>query len=311
MDLRATDLLGALAAPQPGGALSLMIAYTAPAGAGFPRGVPPRYDGPMLRRLRTLHNRLRALRGARAGGACPVCDDRALRPRHADPHRFLLACQGCGHIWAPAPPDPGTLRRLHGRQHLRAIEEALGGGPGPGGWEGWARFKEQLLLDLGLEALERAAAGRPEALDIGCGHGKLLELLQRRGWRCTGVDFSDGVAGLPRPRGINVIQADITTHYLPPRRFLLVAMTHVLEHLADPARVLRQVGQALTGPGRLLLEVPLFVEEDDLCHQRFFSPHSLQLLVQRAGLRPLERRTYADALNPARENLVLLCGAAG
>jgi SAM-dependent methyltransferase len=71
------------------------------------------------------------------------------------------------------------------------------------------------------------------ALDLACGEGRNAVWLAERGWRVTGVDFSDvalaKAAELAASRGVDVdwIAADVLDHEPEPRAFDLVAVLYL------------------------------------------------------------------------------------
>ena len=98
------------------------------------------------------------------------------------------------------------------------------------------------------------------ALDLACAEGRNSVWLAERGWKVTGVDFSDpGLAKgerLAEERGVSVhwVLADLLEYVPPPDAFDLVAMLY----LQLPAAELREVLTRATGavaPGGVLLVV--------------------------------------------------------
>jgi len=260
-------------------------------------------SGTLLKLASRLVGRLRApLADPRQ---CPACNAARLRARRAGQSRKILECRACGHLFAAEPPDERALEDLHSPDHFAMIEKELGCRDNPDAWEGWKAWKEELLDFFGID---RSDAQARRVLDVGCGHGKLLELLADRGWECVGVDLSAAVDDLRLPPGIRIIRAAFDQHDFGEDRFDLAAMVHVLEHFVDPAAALGKTRRLLKVDGRLLVEVPLFIDLDDLHHQHFFSPDSLRHVLEKTGFAPLKERTYRDGLNPERENLVVLCG---
>ncbi len=131
--------------------------------------------------------------------------------------------------------------------------------------EDWNRKYEE--SDLLFEAepnrflvaeVEGLAPGR--ALDLACGAGRNAVWLAERGWRVTGVDFSE--VGLARARrraaargvGIEWVLADLREYVPPPGAFDLVAVLYL--HLPAPERRV-VLGRAAAGvaPGGTLLVV--------------------------------------------------------
>lgn len=111
----------------------------------------------------------------------------------------------------------------------------------------------------GVAALERAlkfvAKGR-KALDVGCGcEGRYINILQKRGFHCTGLDISHEMIVLARKRNPKAQFAvgDICTWRLP-RQYDLITAWDSLFHLplTRHEAVLRKLCRGLTKQGVLL-----------------------------------------------------------
>lgn len=119
-----------------------------------------------------------------------------------------------------------------------------------------APLEERTLAGL-HEALSLELRGLPPAapvLDFGCGSGAWLARLSRLGFTdLTGVD-----AG-PRPAfaGMAFIQADLDAAWRPTgRRYRVVTMIEVIEHLANPGLALQAISGALADDGMALVTSP-------------------------------------------------------
>lgn len=95
-------------------------------------------------------------------------------------------------------------------------------------------------------------------LDIGCGYAQALEHFRTKGMICSGFDPAPEAVGHARNQGLEVSQAGLERmDVFSGRRFDVVTMFHVLEHLADPVAVLTEIRDDVIEPGGLLvLEVP-------------------------------------------------------
>ena len=91
-------------------------------------------------------------------------------------------------------------------------------------------------------------------LEIGCAEGVLLRMLETLGAECHGVDINaDAVSRAAHSR---IVQA--TADELPhaDESFDVCISSHVIEHLEDPADLLRQAGRVLKPGGVLVLLYP-------------------------------------------------------
>jgi 2-polyprenyl-3-methyl-5-hydroxy-6-metoxy-1,4-benzoquinol methylase len=133
-------------------------------------------------------------------------------------------------------------------------------------------------------------------LDLGCGSGLALDLLKDMGWRTTGLEPHPQAADVARRSGHEVFCQSATAPLPPGRTFDLIIVSHVLEHVHSPTRMLTQVRPLLTpGTGRMVIEVPnleslftplfqgLATAFDSPRHLYMFSPITLEQLLTRAG----------------------------
>ncbi|MBX6390621.1 MAG: class I SAM-dependent methyltransferase [Frankia sp.] len=156
------------------------------------------------------------------------------------------------------------------------------------------------------------------ALDCGCGAGDNARLLTQRGWRVTGVTIDPAEGAAAAAHCAAVVLADLTAG-LPfaagegtpagdpapgaaAGPFDLVVLSHVLEHLADPAALLAEARRVLAPGGRIAVALPNVLHYRqraeflrgrfeytetglmDATHLRFFTVTSARRLVESAGL---------------------------
>lgn len=98
-------------------------------------------------------------------------------------------------------------------------------------------------------------------VDIGCGDGRLLEVIRRLGppsWQLSGIEIGEGAARKAEAKGFEVRAGDIESMDLTQwaQRFDLALMHHVIEHVRDPRDVLRKLSGLLRAGGVLSIETP-------------------------------------------------------
>lgn len=86
-------------------------------------------------------------------------------------------------------------------------------------------------------ALERTRGGT--VLDVGCGRGEWLQLLQRENIEARGIDLNTVMVAECRALGVAVEQADVLTHLrgLPESSLAVVTGMHIVEHIPFAALV--------------------------------------------------------------------------
>jgi len=130
--------------------------------------------------------------------------------------------------------------------------------------EDWnARYAQKELLWTAepnrLFAAEVAALAAGSALDVACGEGRNAVWLAERGWRVTGVDFSDvalaKAAELSAARGVEVewVLADVLDYEPDPRSFDLVAVLYLQLSADELARAVRIAADAVAPGGTLIV----------------------------------------------------------
>lgn len=107
------------------------------------------------------------------------------------------------------------------------------------------------LVDREIRHLPAVPGGR--LLDVGCGSGAFLAQMAGLGWRAEGIDPDPAAVAGARDAGLSVTQGTLAD--LDPAEhecaFDAVTLSHVIEHLHDPAEDLRRI-RGLLRPGGLL-----------------------------------------------------------
>jgi 2-polyprenyl-3-methyl-5-hydroxy-6-metoxy-1,4-benzoquinol methylase len=116
-------------------------------------------------------------------------------------------------------------------------------------------IRELLLWRLPGELVPSPAEIGMGALEIGCGNGDLLRKLQKLGWDATGVEWDETAANISRTTGLTILSGDFRTIHFT-RRYRLIVLNHVFEHVDSPTSVLNKLLPILEPGGRIVLVVP-------------------------------------------------------
>ena len=130
-------------------------------------------------------------------------------------------------------------------------------------------------------------------IDLGCGQGELVRLLQADGYDAEGVDLSPEQAALARAAGVTrVYQGDFRTILAAhPAHYAAITATDLLEHLDKPEvlQTFDHVATALAPGGIFMGRVPNAVSPlgghiraGDFTHQTSFTSRSIRQLAAAA-----------------------------
>jgi hypothetical protein len=182
------------------------------------------------------------LRQAVPGRSMTLTAD-VLAPSRHEParHGELMACLDCGAVQQPGLPGRHELVELYREM---SDEEYLAEERG-------RRETAARLLDL---IAPHAPSGR--LLDVGCGHGLLLDEARRRGYATVGLELSRSAAAHARENlGVDVREVpleDFASH----ERFDVVVLADVLEHLDDPVAGIDRCVELLEPDGVVCIVTP-------------------------------------------------------
>jgi 2-polyprenyl-3-methyl-5-hydroxy-6-metoxy-1,4-benzoquinol methylase len=217
---------------------------------------------------------------------CYLCRDSSFSIRKGavrdDSSLRILECNNCG------------LVMLSSREHIGSGHYADSGmhGASPPSMESWLRDTEQ-DDQRRFEMLSAALTNR-KVLDFGCGAAGFVRKARSLASQVVGIEPERRV----REHYGSSVQlygslADTVDNYD------LITAFHVIEHLADPGAMLRELAARLREDGRLVIEVPssedaLLTIYDSDAFQRFtywsqhlflFNAETLRRLIVQAGLR--------------------------
>lgn len=107
-----------------------------------------------------------------------------------------------------------------------------------------------------LDYLVRHLPRRPgRLLDVGCGNGAFMLRAQESGWHVEGIEPDPRAAASAAAAGLVVHQTSVNAYH-PSGLFDRITLSHVFEHVHDPASTLRSCFSWLEKGGELWMSLP-------------------------------------------------------
>ncbi|RKY36678.1 MAG: hypothetical protein DRP78_03025 [Candidatus Omnitrophota bacterium] len=111
--------------------------------------------------------------------------------------------------------------------------------------------KEKFILKNFIKKTEKI-----KILDIGCGDGNFLSKLESTRFKKYGVEISEEGYELSVRQGIEVFKGDFADIDFQDKKFEVITLWHVLEHIEHPVRLFSNVSRILEKGGVLIFETP-------------------------------------------------------
>jgi ubiquinone/menaquinone biosynthesis C-methylase UbiE len=173
--------------------------------------------------------------------ACNVCNSHSIE--HINPECNLCRCSACGYVFDSPRPNQQEITAFYCRQ---------------GKYDTWlsdAAARDALWKRRLKMMLRHHAPGN--LLDVGTGIGQFLHHAKPYFSEVAGTEISESAVRVARERyGLEIHQGQIEELRLPGASFDNVTLFHVLEHVPDPARLMRRCHQLLRPGGMAVIAVP-------------------------------------------------------
>ncbi len=139
-----------------------------------------------------------------------------------------------------------------------------------------------------------------EVVDLGCGRGEWLDILQESGYKALGIDMNEASLGECRNKGLRVMQMDAVDYVksLPDESVSMITSFQLIEHLelSQLLVLFREMGRVVKKGGIIIMETPnpcnLLVGAAsfylDPTHVRQLHPEFVRFLAEKNGFSRIE-----------------------
>ena len=153
-------------------------------------------------------------------------------------------CTESGFIYANPRMTPAAMRDHFAENDFSDYFETV---------EASHETRKARMYDPMLSYLRDRVAPPASLLEIGCGSGALLGVLRDEGgYDVAGVEIAEAAQPYFEKRDL-LVYRDLVEELSVDRRFDVVLMWSVLDHLCDPVRALRACNEVLTDGGHIVI----------------------------------------------------------
>lgn len=209
----------------------------------------------------------------------------------------IVQCDHCGLRYVNPQPTEGFFKRYYSRDYYDGGYED--------GYKDYLGNEAEFAVDWEkrIDELEEMVDKNNldrNILEIGCGPGMFLKRLADRGWKCTGIEFSDWASDYARNRlELNIITGDIFDFKSENDQFDVVIMWDTIEHLRKPRATLEEIRRILKQNGILQLTTGQVADLHELlapgysmwyvlpAHLFFYSKSAMRYLLETAGFKKI------------------------
>jgi SAM-dependent methyltransferase len=230
---------------------------------------------------------------------CPICDRHSgssvasgydFEYRTCAEEFTFRRCASCDVTYLNPRPDTSELAKIYPPEynpfHFHKIRNPI------------VRWGRRLTQKRKLSAIRKLLAEDATVLDVGCGSGDLLKLMAEFGskrWRLFGNDLNQESLKTVAQLGIGTIPGRFEEVNVG-MQFDLIVLNQTIEHLEEPAKVIRKAADVLRPSGVLFIETPCIMGADAKLFRRrywggyhiprhwsLFSPSSISALLRANG----------------------------
>ncbi len=155
-------------------------------------------------------------------------------------------------------------------------------------------FIKSIALKNKLNLINSLQPNKGKILDIGAGTGEFLSVAKNDGWQTIGVEPSAKAKSIAINKGVSFVE--LSTE-LENQSFDVISMWHVLEHVPDLDKQIKELKRLLKPTGTLIIAVPNFKSFDAKHYGKFwaaydvpihfwhFSKTAIKLLFEKEGMK--------------------------
>jgi len=206
----------------------------------------------------------------------------------------ILKCKTCSHYLISPIPTKKDLQKLND-EFLQGKNTKYYGTI--------SEYRNKMINDTErrVKFLKKFVTKKSRILEVGSGHGFFLEEMRKKGYNISGIEISkEKKQILKKVTTAKVHNVNLLDETLDIEKVDVIVLFHVLEHIDDPIKLLKNLKKLLKKDGTLIVEVP---NNDDfhlqhnpayekwyrqLAHISYFNPKTLKQSLQTAKFKNIK-----------------------
>ncbi len=152
---------------------------------------------------------------------------------------------------------------------------------------------KNIALKNKVSLINKLQPSKGTLLDIGAGTGDFLLTAKQNGWQTLGIEPSEKAKGIAIKKGVDFLESTAT---IADHSIDAITMWHVLEHVPDIEKQIRELKRLIKPTGTIIIAVPNFNSYDAKHYGNFwaaydvprhlwhFSKTAIKIIFEREGL---------------------------
>jgi SAM-dependent methyltransferase len=232
--------------------------------------------------------------------SCPLCKNNHTRLIFSDKGTKIYSCVNCTNAFTFPPPVTPEYESMdfHSKEVIDLNTPLANIDELHPTWQKAIRKQVDLISSFPMKNI----------LEIGCGEGILLSELKKREFAVFGIEPSTTAAARAMKRDIPILNGYFPSVNFSDKKFDLVILSHVLEHIEDPIEFISALKKSLSPNGRVLFVntnykglLPVLFKKKWYAweveqHYWHFTPKGLVKILKPLGFAP-EKLEYSSLIS--------------
>lgn len=186
---------------------------------------------------------------------CPLCSGKDWKLIYPLGVLRVHKCRACSMMFLNPYLTPGGMAKIFSSPELLTRVSAFFADYCED--KTWITPRTRAAYEKALAECSKTIPIGGKIMDVGCGQGAFLKVAAEHGWRAFGIEPNCGKAAeLEKEHGIRIFQKDFFSADIPQSEYDAVSTWDFIEHLPDPAALVRRCGLMLKPGGLLITATP-------------------------------------------------------